>query len=147
MHRISDIRMGGVSTRNLRMFRKLCGDDSLKNVVIVTNMWGKVTEEEGNEREKQLASEDKFFKPILDQGGQIARHYNTEKSAQAILMRMIQNQPKALDIQVGLVDLGLNLGQTAAGEELLRGLLELQRQLLQGAWRNQGRDPSSKRGT
>jgi hypothetical protein len=130
MHRISDIRMGGLSTRNLRMFRKLCGDDSLKNVVIVTNMWGKVTQEEGRAREKQLASEDKFFKPILDRGGQMARHYNTEKSAQAILKNLIRNQPMALDIQVQLVDHRIKLEDTAAGGELRREFLELQRRLL-----------------
>jgi hypothetical protein len=36
VHRISDVLMGGISSRNFRMFRKLCGDDTLKNVVIVT---------------------------------------------------------------------------------------------------------------
>jgi chromosome segregation ATPase len=130
MHRISDIRMGGVSTRNLRMFRKLCGDDTLKNVVIVTSMWGKIAREEGRVREKELASDDKFFKPILDQGGRMLRHYNTEKSARSILKSLIRNRPKALDIQVQLVDRGMNLEQTAAGEELQRELLEQKKRLL-----------------
>jgi hypothetical protein len=130
MHRISDIRMGGVSTRNLRMFRKLCGDDTLKNVVIVTNMWGKVTEQEGNAREKQLASGDMFFKPILDQGGHMARHYNTKKSVRAILKSLIRNHPMALDIQVQLVDRHMNLEHTAAGEELQREFLEQKRRLM-----------------
>lgn len=37
-HRISDFEMGEISMRNLNMFRKLCGDGTLQNVVIVTNM-------------------------------------------------------------------------------------------------------------
>ncbi|KAL4061675.1 hypothetical protein V8B97DRAFT_2066349, partial [Scleroderma yunnanense] len=41
VHRISDTRVGGNAQRNLRMFRNLCGDESLKNVVIVTTMWDK----------------------------------------------------------------------------------------------------------
>jgi hypothetical protein len=39
MHRITDVRMGGASTRNLRTFRTLCGEDCLPNVLLVTSMW------------------------------------------------------------------------------------------------------------
>ena len=33
MHRISDFKMGGISRRNFHMFRSLCGEKTLKNVV------------------------------------------------------------------------------------------------------------------
>ncbi|RXW11980.1 hypothetical protein EST38_g13874, partial [Candolleomyces aberdarensis] len=39
VHRDTDDRFGGLSTRYFRMFREQCGDNSLKNVVILTNMW------------------------------------------------------------------------------------------------------------
>ncbi|KAF7422434.1 hypothetical protein PC9H_010590 [Pleurotus ostreatus] len=77
VHRISDFRMGGTSTRNFRMFRKLCGDDSLRNVVLVTNMWGQVPLDVGEAREQELKQEDMFFKPVLDEGAQLKRHNNT----------------------------------------------------------------------
>jgi len=83
VHRISDVRMGGISGRNFRMFRKLCGDDTLKNIVIVTNMWGEVGQAKGQMREAELKN--KFFKPTLDKGAQMLRHDNTVESAHNIL--------------------------------------------------------------
>ena len=56
LHRISDRRVGGVAKRNFSMFRKLCGESTLKNAVIVTTMWtpnpGAAAQAEEEEREK-----------------------------------------------------------------------------------------------
>lgn len=123
MHRISDVRMGGISTRNFKMFRQLCGESTLRNVVIVTNMWGEVKREVGEAREAELRSDDRFFKPVLDKGAHMLRH-NDITSAQAILHYLIGNHPRALRIQRELVDQGKNISQTAAGEELNRELAE-----------------------
>jgi hypothetical protein len=106
------------------MFKELCGDDSLKNVVIVTNMWAGVDKETGEAREAQLMKEDKFFKPVLDKGAQIVRHDNTPETARAILSHVIENTPLPLRIQTELVDQGKNLSETAAGAELNRELME-----------------------
>ncbi|KAF5327319.1 hypothetical protein D9619_004266 [Psilocybe cf. subviscida] len=128
VHRISDFRMGGISTRNFKMFRQLCGESTLKNVVIVTNMWSAVSEDIGIARETELASEDIFFKPVLDKGAQILRHSNTPASAHAIIARIIANHPLPLQIQRELVDQKMDIGQTAAGEELNRELnIQLQK--------------------
>ncbi|KAJ3498496.1 hypothetical protein NLJ89_g10213 [Agrocybe chaxingu] len=54
IHRISDFRMGGISTRNFKMFHELCGDSTLKNVVILTNMWGEVSREVGEARDTDI---------------------------------------------------------------------------------------------
>ncbi|EEC00079.1 hypothetical protein MPER_00057, partial [Moniliophthora perniciosa FA553] len=118
IHRISDFRVGGISRRNFRMFRELCGDDTLKNVVIMTNMWGEVGRDVGEAREAELVREDKFFKPVLDKGAQLVRHDNTTKTARAILLHLIENKPLPLRIQTELVDQGKSLSQTAAGAEL-----------------------------
>ncbi|KAF7336788.1 GTP-binding protein A [Mycena venus] len=124
MHRISDVRMGGISTRNFKMFRQLCGESTLKNVVIVTNFWGEVGREVGEAREAELVSDDRFLKPVLDKGAHMLRHDNDVTSAQAILHYLIANQPRALRIQRELVDQGKDISQTAAGEELNRELAE-----------------------
>jgi len=117
-HRISDFRMSGISTRNFKMFRKLCGDNTLKNVNIVTNMWGEVDPEIGNEREKELMRDELFFKPALGKGAKMVRHENTLASAQAILRRVLNNNPLPLCIQEELVNQRKNISQTSAGEEL-----------------------------
>ena len=106
------------------MFRELCGESTLKNVVVVTNMWSEVSREVGEAREAELASRDIFFKPVLDKGAQLVRHENTQESAQAIMHYLISNHPLALRIQRELVDQHMDISQTAAGEELNRELME-----------------------
>ena len=71
MHRISDNRIGGVSLRNFKMFKKKCGIKAAKNVAFVTTMWGEVRADRGEAREEELKS--LYFKPILDQGAQLLR--------------------------------------------------------------------------
>lgn len=116
--------MSGISTRNFKMFRQLCGESTLKNVVIVTNMWGEVSKEVGEARELELASQDIFFKPVLEKGAQLLRHQNTQESGGKILRHLIENHPLSLRIQRELVEEGKEISQTAAGAELNRELLE-----------------------
>ena len=102
------------------MFRKLCGDNALKNVIIVTNMWGEVDSKVGNEREAELIREDIFFKPVLERGAQMARHENSVRSAQSIIRRILKNHPLPLLIQEELIDKHMDISATSAGEELNR---------------------------
>ena len=118
MHRISDFKVGGISRRNFNMFRKLCGDETLSNVVIVTNMWGQVSLDVGEERERELRTNDLLFAPALQKGASMLRHDNTLGSAQTILRHIVDNEPKALRIQRELVDEGKGISETAAGIEL-----------------------------
>ena len=104
------------------MFRKLCGDNTLQNVVIVTNMWGEVDPEVGDAREAELIREDIFFKPVLDKGAQMARHTNTTPSAEDIIRRVLNNHPLPLRIQTELVTEHKDISETSAGEELNREL-------------------------
>ncbi|GJE95421.1 GTPase domain-containing protein [Phanerochaete sordida] len=128
MHRISDFRVGGISRRNFGMFRSLCGDNTLANVVVVTNMWSEVSAEKGAARECELATDAALFKPVLDKGAALLRHENTFASAQAILGRLVANVPLPLQIQRELVEEHKALEQTAANEELkTQEILEAQR--------------------
>ncbi|KAG9227673.1 hypothetical protein CCMSSC00406_0000681 [Pleurotus cornucopiae] len=124
IHRISDIRMGGTSTRNFKLFRGLCGETMLRNVVIVTNMWGEVTLDVGEAREEELKSQDDFFKPVLERGAQLKRHYDTPASAHAIVGCVASKTPRALRIQRELVDEQRVITETTAGAELGRELHE-----------------------
>lgn len=121
-HRISDFRMGGILLKNFRTFRSLCGEQTLRNVVIVTNMWGEVNPQLGEERERELSTKDDFFKPALDKGAQMMRHYNTPESAQKIVRHLLKNNPMALQIQREIVDEHRDVSQTAAAEEIEREL-------------------------
>lgn len=118
--------MSGISRRNFKMFRQLCGESTLKNVIIMTNMWGVVSEQIGREREAELAREDLFFKPTLDAGAQMLRHYNTHDSAHNILRYIVNNHPMPLQIQQEIVDEHKAITDTAAAEELQEELLKEQ---------------------
>ena len=102
------------------MFRELCGDTTLKNVVLATSMWGMVPLDVGESREKGLSSN--FFKPVLDKGAQMVRHHNTAQSAQDIIRMIMKNQPLVLQIQRELVDEHKDIVDTAAGEAVNREL-------------------------
>jgi hypothetical protein len=107
------------------MFRQLCGDNALQNVVIVTNMWGEVSTERGEARELQLGTEEKFFKPVLDKGAVMVRHFNIIDTAHVIIRHILEKHPVALQVQRELVDEKKNISETAAGEELNRQLQKL----------------------
>lgn len=113
MHRISDKRFSGIAGRNFKIFRELCGETNLKNVILVTNMWSEVSHDVGKARERELASV--FLKPALDKGAQMACHHNTERSAHDILRRIMNNYPVVLQIQRELVDERKDVADTAAG--------------------------------
>ena len=123
VHRISDDKFGGLAVKNFRMFRELCGEKTLKNVILMTNMWGRVVPGLGATREQQLR--DEHFKAAIDKGAQIYRHNNTPGSARAILRKILKNQPVVLKIQHELIDEGKDIGETGAGAELNRELREL----------------------
>ena len=118
LHRISDNRMGGASTRSFRLFRSLCGDDVLENVVIVTNMWSKVSIQEGGMREQQLITDDRFFKPAMDRGARIFRHDHTVSCALDILRPILDNKPRPLAIQRELVNEHKHICDSGAGREV-----------------------------
>jgi hypothetical protein len=122
IHRISDNRFSGIAGRNFKMFRELCGDTTLKNVVLVTNMWGEVSRDVGEARENELSRN--FFKPVLDKGAQMIRHQNTAQSAHDIILRITRNHPLVLQIQRELVDEHRDILDTAAGEAVNRELNE-----------------------
>lgn len=117
MQRISDLRVGGSARRDFRMFQELCGEDAYPNVIIVTNMWGTVTAEDGNARELELATKDIFFKPILDKQAKMLRNDNTKQSTHRIIQHFVDKEPVVLQIQRELGE-GIDITQTAAYKQL-----------------------------
>ena len=84
------------------MFRKICGESTLKNVVLVTNTCKEDSQDINEAREKELS--DYFFRPALDKGAQIVRHYDTPESAHDIIRGIMKNHPAMLQIQREFVD-------------------------------------------
>ena len=89
-------------------------------------MWGIEPQNINEARERELSS--KFFRPALDQGAQMVRHYNTTQSAQDVIRRIMGNQAVTLQIQRELVDERKDITDTAAGGGIKT---ELQEQIKQ----------------
>ncbi|KIK25749.1 hypothetical protein PISMIDRAFT_96418, partial [Pisolithus microcarpus 441] len=124
MHRISDTRMTGTSRRNFRLFRELCGEDAFQNILIVTNMGRDDDLEACSDKERQLATDDKYYKPMLDGGARMVRHDGTPASAKSIVGQLIGKAEVTLVGQREIVDEHKEFSGTAAGKELTRVLKE-----------------------
>ena len=122
LHRITSPRMQGSDVRNMSMFRKLCGDQNLSNVVLVTTHWRQMLAEPngktvGEGRLHELRED--FWDDMLRKGSTMMTHDGSDKSAEDILNYLIKRkQPAVLAIQKQLVTEGLDLSDTAAGREL-----------------------------
>jgi DNA repair exonuclease SbcCD ATPase subunit len=117
LHRITDNRMQGTSYKNLRMFQKLVGEESLENVILGTTTWDLVTTEEGSSRESQLIEQ--YWADLTKFGMQV-RRVNTPEAYMSLAIDVTKNIcPKPLMIQKELVDENKTFGETLAGEEIL----------------------------
>ncbi|KAF8124286.1 P-loop containing nucleoside triphosphate hydrolase protein [Boletus edulis] len=124
LHRISDNRMAGTPLRHLSVFKELCGEDSMKNIVLVTTMWDVEDESVGSEREEQLLSV--FWKDMIRLGSRTCRFQGTHESAWEIIscldLERSGQRRTPLQVQQEMVDRGLPLHQTIAAKTLLRSL-------------------------
>lgn len=119
LHRITDVRMQRAANKNLFMFKKLCGRDGMKNIILGTTMWENVRREDGERREAELVETPEFWGNMIEHGSQIARHQNSSGSARRIIDRLIQStKPNTFAIQSEMVNDKLELNETSAGKEL-----------------------------
>ncbi|KAF9166799.1 hypothetical protein BGX21_000840 [Mortierella sp. AD011] len=112
VHSILDDRMRGSSYKNLRMFEKICGKEALKNVVMLTNRWGRIDEKTACDREKKLA--DKFLKMYLTAGCRMMR-YRTKHDLFRVVRGFLNIRPTRLGIQKEMVDGQKSVSGTSAG--------------------------------
>ncbi|KFZ01994.1 hypothetical protein V501_09696 [Pseudogymnoascus sp. VKM F-4519 (FW-2642)] len=123
LHNINDIRMDGPSLKNLRMMQKLCGANSLKNVVLATTMWEKVDMRQGMERELELQKN--FWKDMINEGSTVARIMTeTGGEARELVLSLLNNQPLSTKLQEELQS-GTALVQTEAGTEIRAEMIKL----------------------
>ncbi|KAG9098474.1 hypothetical protein FRC06_006351 [Ceratobasidium sp. 370] len=125
---ITDNRMTGASVRSFELFTKICGLSTMRNVMIVTNMWSFPVDPEEERREDQLKAS--FFKIALDNGAKMARRAGVgSQSARGIVQVMLNLAPIDLQLPTEIAR-GLPLDATQAGivvDQNLRVRLERQR--------------------
>lgn len=123
LHPISDTRVTQHATKNLQMFQKLTGDRNLKNVMLATSMWDKVTEEEGLRREHELKS--KFWSVLIAFEARTARYHGTQESACRIAQTLMANKPFFVQLQKEMGKDNKALRDTDAGRQVMLELVKL----------------------
>lgn len=126
LHDIKLDRMYGSSLTNLRMFRRLCGDDNLKNVILATTKWSDPPKSEEASREEQLCSDEEFWGLMIQEGSLVRRFDNTKPSARALVEEILDTGKEYITprIQHEVVELGKNISETEAGAFIDRRLIE-----------------------
>ncbi|KAI0536361.1 P-loop containing nucleoside triphosphate hydrolase protein [Xylaria digitata] len=123
LHPISDTRVTHHATKNLQMFQKLTGENNLKNVILATSMWDKVSMEEGLAREQELKN--KFWKVLLAWEAKAVRYEGTPKSARSIAQTLMANKPFFVQLQKEMGKDNKALRDTAAGQQVMMELVKM----------------------
>ena len=98
------------------MFRELCGEKNMGNVVLATTMWDSVEQSRGEEREVELKTKDSFWRRLLRNGASISRHDKGMDSALHMIKLLVEKKhPAVFNIQTEMVDKHKRLDQTSAG--------------------------------
>ncbi|TGJ80532.1 hypothetical protein E0Z10_g8239 [Xylaria hypoxylon] len=118
LHRITDTRMGKSAKKNLFLFKKLCGPNALRNVLLVSTMWENVSMMIGNDHEQELVQTEEFWGAMLQQGAQLKRHKNNRDSAMQLLSHFADKKRTTMAIQNEMVNDQKMLHKTTAGQEL-----------------------------
>ena len=92
--------------------RNLCGDTTLKHVVVVTQGWGQndPSEPATSQRQLELATDDvenRVFKPAIENGAQVYHRVDESEPAQEVLRMILSGKQVVPEIQpAGFVDCG-----------------------------------------
>ena len=101
------------------MFRKLVGDENLRNVILATTRWEVTPYEDTVRREEELCTKDTFWNIIIagDFGSKIRRLQNISASAAALVREILQSKEKTFvpKIQKEVMEEGKNLIATEVG--------------------------------
>ena len=137
LHNICEPKVGGSSQRNMTMFKKLCGPDSLKNVVVVTTFWDEIEPVKGIEYETELKTKDKFFKGLAEGKSKFVRSGKFPPgevpkgpeflSPISIVSELVALDPVFVEMQKELAE-GKTVEETSAGAELYQELQQLKLQ-------------------
>jgi len=117
LHQIHETKMRGSSTRYLEMFQEICGDEALKNVVLVTTRWDAIPPDQLRDalgREQELIN--KWWAPMLKRGSHIKQFRGAPAAAKAMVLGLVRDcEDVVLDVQRELVDYRKPIGETKAG--------------------------------
>jgi hypothetical protein len=133
LHAVNLPRVTGSAHTNMRLFRELCGDESMASVVLATTHWSRSSGERAAQelRHDQLVNDDAFWRRMERKGARVFKHDRGEISARAIVHYLVDRGQSArggdrmnLRVQREMAE-GRTLDQTAVGMALERRMEEM----------------------
>ncbi|OAL42938.1 hypothetical protein IQ07DRAFT_525270 [Pyrenochaeta sp. DS3sAY3a] len=118
IHPITEPRMKGSAVKNLNMFRKVVGKDNMASCCLVTTKWSLQDMETSVSREDEIATNPKFWKPLLDRGARMARFDDSQQSAIDIIKPLVNERGFIPQITIETQIQGKRLVETEAGQEV-----------------------------
>src|ERR1700727_3407644 len=99
--------MAGSMLKHLRMFRSICGQEAMPNVIIATTKCGEIKEANGERREEELKRD--FWRDMVADGCRIERFKYTYHSAWYIIDRLTEAETAKAQLLHEMVGRGLQL--------------------------------------
>jgi len=112
--------MKGSARQHLELFRSLCGDDALGNVMLVTTRWDCIGPQElGSALRREQELMDKWWAPMRKMGSHATQFRGSRGEAEVMVLELMRDRPSiVLDVQRELVDGNMEIGETKAGRQL-----------------------------
>ncbi|KAF5013317.1 hypothetical protein FDECE_667 [Fusarium decemcellulare] len=129
VHRITDIRYSGSNVKTFEIFKRICGEDALTNVLLITSRWSEVDEATGASRERQLR--ETFWAYMLGRGSCMSRFHGDRSSAVGLASQLLMKEPVVLRLQHEMIDEGKDLNETTVGSFVDQNLEKRRDQALQ----------------
>lgn len=132
LHGVNVPRVTGSAHTNMRLFRELCGDESMASVVLATTHWSRSPSERAAQelRHEQLVSDDAFWRRMERNGARVFKHDRGEASARSVVNYLLDRLPPTggagvnLRVQREMAE-GRTLDQTGVGMALERRMEEM----------------------
>lgn len=117
IHNITKPRMQGSAYENMRLFRQLCGDGALGNVILATSFWDQVTPSVGAERESKLKED--FWANMVAKGSEVVRIKRDRSVCLEVLDRIAAKNRVDLLVQREMVVQKKKLKDTTVGKNTM----------------------------
>ena len=102
------------------MFKSLCGEEVLENVLLTTTQWSNVDPAEGQDREDNLR-EPNLWGGLIGKGATLQRFKGTRESGLELINKLVSKTRKPLRIQDQIVRQQMTLYETDVGKFLNKG--------------------------
>ena len=120
LHRVTENRERGSDLRNLRVFKKLCGEENFGNIVLGITWWDEEDDDVARAREEVLRSTPEFWGDMIRKGSRVQRVPMDSEGCVNLLLGFAGREATTLRIQREMIDEKKAADETGAASELDR---------------------------